>query len=214
MQANAANGKRTAGSFGATTKDMLDTIDILRVVLAGLHDNNNAVEGSLYEQLLAELPQFVACGPQSSGKSATVRHISGISLPEKATACTRIATLVQVRREQEEKITVQLVGPDGKMISIDETTAERAKDLVSKHQETAIVRSSGKSFVDDHTIIVRVTGPSKPNITLVDLPGFHTDDDADTSVVNELVGRYIKMEGTLALHVIKGDQDYGTQWCW
>ena len=29
-------------------------------------------------------------------------------------------------------------------------------------------------FVDNHTVLVKVRGPKKPNVTLVDLPGFHS----------------------------------------
>ena len=48
------------------------------------------------------------------------------------------------------------------------------------------------------------------NISLVDLPGFHTDNDADSKKVNDLVQKYIKMESTLVVHVCRGDQDYGS----
>lgn len=187
------------------TKAMLDIIDDVRAVLAGL----SCEDSSFYEELLAEMPQFVACGPQSSGKSSVLRRISGVSLPEAGTVCTRIATMIQIRRETTPSVKVELVGPDGKVISSQVTDEGSVRSLVASRQELAIARSQGKSFVDDHTIIVKVSGPTKPNVTLVDLPGFHTDDDADTVVVNELVGRYIAMSGTLVLHVIKGDQDYG-----
>ena len=44
--------------------EMLDTIDNVRSSLGnGLRDNNEI----FYEKLLASLPQFVACGPQSAG---------------------------------------------------------------------------------------------------------------------------------------------------
>jgi hypothetical protein len=62
--------------------------------------------------------------------------------------------------------------------------------------------------VDDHVVTVYSNGPAMPNLTLVDLPGFHTADDADTQTVNEMVERYINMPGTLAMHIVKGDQDY------
>jgi len=41
-------------------------------------------------------------------------------------------------------------------------------------------------------------------------PGFHTANDEDSKTVNAMVQRYTEMQGTLALHVIKGDQDYGS----
>jgi hypothetical protein len=42
------------------------------------------------------------------------------------------------------------------------------------------------------------------------ITGFHTSDEADTKTVNDMVKRYVKMPGTLVLHVVKGDQDYAS----
>ncbi len=69
---------------------------------------------------------------------------------------------------------------------------------------------SNQEFSDSYTIQVKVSGPTRPNVTLVDLPGFHTTNDDDTKRVNDMGLRYIKMPGTLVLHVVKGDQDYGS----
>jgi GTPase Era involved in 16S rRNA processing len=46
--------------------------------------------------------------------------------------------------------------------------------------------------------------------TLVDLPGFHTDNDDGTKKVNQMVRETVEMPGTLALHIVKGDQDYAS----
>ena len=59
-------------------------------------------------------------------------------------------------------------------------------------------------------INVYVTGPKLLNVILVDLPGFHTSDDADTKTVNDMMKRYVEMPGTLVLHVVKDDQDYAS----
>ena len=59
-------------------------------------------------------------------------------------------------------------------------------------------------------INVYVTGPKLLNVILVDLPGFHTSDDADTKTVNDMMKRYVEMSGTLVLHVVKDDQDYAS----
>ena len=53
-----------------------------------------------------------------------------------------------------------------------------------------------------------ITGLNLVNVTLVDLPGFHTSDHADTKTVNAMVKRYVEMPGTLVLHVVMGDQNY------
>ena len=146
-----------------------------------------------------------------SGKSSAVRRVCGISLPEASTLCTRIATLVQMRRSAEPSIRVTLVGPGGKELTVESNVdAKQVKDAVSKAQTRALEESPGKTFVDDHTVCVHVCGPEIPNVTLVDLPGFHTANDTDTKTVNAMVQRYIEMPGTLVLHVVKGDQDYAS----
>ena len=81
----------------ASMKAMLDAIDEIRTTLSGLKSSD--VQPKFYEEVLASLPQFVACGPQSAGKSSVLRRVSGISLPEASTLCTRIATMVQMRRD-------------------------------------------------------------------------------------------------------------------
>jgi hypothetical protein len=57
--------------------------------------------------------------------------------------------------------------------------------------------------------LVKVRGLKKPNVTLVDLTDFHTADDDDTKTINAMVKSYVEMPGTFALHVVKGDQNYG-----
>jgi len=195
-------------STAEAMKNKLDTIDDVRTVLSGLKGPADQI---FYEELLGSLPQFVACGPQSAGKSSVIRRISGVALPEASTLCTRIATMVQMRRASDSAIRVTLLGPGGETLS--DESFDDPKDVqaaVKGAQLTALARSPGKEFVDDHIVQVKVCGKDRPNVTLVDLPGFHTANDDDTKTVNAMVQRYVEMPGTLALHVIKGDQDYGS----
>ena len=188
-------------SDDATTRK-LDSIDNVRLLLSELRDT------AFYEEILSTLPQFVACGPQSSGKSSVIRRLSGVSLPEASTLCTRVATVISMRREPASSLRVTLTGPGGVLSDHSVLDCSAVRALVATAQETARANSGDKAFVDDHVVTVYVNGPTKPNLTLVDLPGFHTADDADTQTVNELVARYITMPGTLALHVVRADQDY------
>jgi hypothetical protein len=188
-------------SDDATTRK-LDAIDEVRLLLSELRDT------AFYEEILSTLPQFVACGPQSSGKSSVIRRLSGISLPEASTLCTRVATVISMRREATQTLRVTLSGPSGVLSDDVPVDFRTVRPLVASAQEVARTRSGDKAFVDDHVVTVYATGPAMPNLTLVDLPGFHTADDADTQTVNELVARYINMPGTLAMHIVKGDQDY------
>ena len=99
--------------------------------------------------ILTVLPQFVAVGPQSAGKSSVIRRVSGVALPEASTLCTRIATMVQMRRAKEPIIAVILQGPGAETLMeevFDEAEAEgtKVKDAVKRAQDTALARSSCK----------------------------------------------------------------------
>jgi hypothetical protein len=188
-------------SDDATTQK-LDAIDKVRLLLSELRDM------AFYEEILSTLPQFVACGPQSGGKSSVIRRLSGISLPEASTLCTRVATVISMRREATRALRVTLSGPSGVLLNDSPADFSAVRPLVASAQDIARATSGDKAFVDDHFVTVYVYGPAMPNVTLVDLPGFHTADDSDTQTVNEMVARYINMPGTLALHIVKGDQDY------
>ncbi len=196
----------TDSAFSSTSamNTMLDTIDRVRVTLSGLKESE-----TFYEEVLSSLPQFVVCGPQSAGKSSVIRRISGVALPEATTLCTRIATVIQIRRRDVLCIHVELIGSDGEQIWESSPTFEDVAKSVLEAQDKAISRSQ-QEFVDKYTVQVQVSGLKRPNVTLVDLPGFHTANDEDTILVNAMVERYITMPGTLVLHVIRGDQDYGS----
>lgn len=162
------------------------------------------------DEILKHLPQFVACGAQSAGKSSVIRRISRIALPEDSRCCTRIATLIQLRRDAQKSITLALIGQDGREVA--SKTLENLsdiRDMVADYQKQAL-GGNGNDFVDDHSIVIRYASPDNFNLSLTDLPGFHTDNDDAASKVQAVVQKYIKMDGTLCLHVCKGDQDYGS----
>jgi hypothetical protein len=71
-------------------------------------------------------------------------------------------------------------------------------------------RNKGEEFCADHSITIYSSAPDNINVTIVDLPGFHNSNDVDTEKVQEMNKKYIQMEGTLLLHVCKGDQDYNS----
>ena len=47
------------------------------------------------------------------------------------------------------------------------------------------------------TVLVKVRGPKKPNVTLVDLPGFHTADDDDTGSGTTTLEVYVGLDLTI-----------------
>ena len=112
--------------------------------------------------MLEELPQFVSVGAQSAGKSSVIRRISGISLPEAATCCTKIATSIQLRRDPTEKALVEPLGQDGTPNNSETTNKNGVETLVTKFQSEV---TSDDDFCEDHHIRIYVSAPDQINLT-------------------------------------------------
>lgn len=152
--------------------------------------------------------KFVACGAQSGGKSSVIRTVSGIPLPEDSNCCTRIAILIQLRRDEKTSITVSLTGLDGAAIKTTPVSdTSDVRNIVIEYQKEAL---GDNDFVEDKSIVIKYLSPNNVNLSLIDLPGFTNDSDDKEKIVQDVVQKYIKMDGTLCLHVCKGDQDYGS----
>jgi len=71
-------------------------------------------------------------GPQSAGKSSALSRLSNVKFPTKTTRCTRVATLLNLRREEVEKpVTVLLRGQDKEGSPVEENFSESNGDTVS-----------------------------------------------------------------------------------
>jgi hypothetical protein len=183
MDETPVNSEECGGEYG---DKMLDTVDSIRKCLNGL--NGTATDQAFHKELLASLPQFVACGPQSAGKSSVMRRLSGVQLPEASTLCTRIATVLKLRRDKKRSIHVSLCDAAGVKIDTHQPCNKRQKLMhvsrvecknpgeevaaaVSAAQEEAIRLSNkgtdgnASQFVDTYTVYVEVRGPVCPNLT-------------------------------------------------
>ncbi|KAK8038602.1 hypothetical protein PG993_007013 [Apiospora rasikravindrae] len=60
---------------------------------------------------LIPLPQLVAVGDQSSGKSSVLESVTGFSFPRAAGLCTRYATQITCRRAAEKRIFISIIPP-------------------------------------------------------------------------------------------------------
>jgi hypothetical protein len=101
MDSNSANGSVPHSASldaleGTDQRKMMDLIDRLR--RAGLSS-------------ILELPQIVVCGDQSSGKSSVLEAISAIPFPKKENLCTRFATEIIMRRDNQSSIACK-INPD------------------------------------------------------------------------------------------------------
>lgn len=193
---------------------LLDKIDELRAIGVGG---------------LVELPQLIVCGNQSSGKSSVLEAISRVRFPAKSNVCTRFATEVILRRSTEPKIKVSIEPGDSRT-----NEAERQKlrnfapetfssygdlpKLIEEAKEWMGIRNedTASSGFSDDVLKVAISGPDKPELTLVDLPGLYYSTSRDQGskgieIVRGLTEKYMKNTRTIILAVISAKTDYHLQ---
>lgn len=189
---------------------LLDRIDELRTIGVGG---------------LVELPQLIVCGNQSSGKSSVLEAISRVQFPAKAALCTRFATEVILRRHESETVKVSIEpGPFKtsdeikKLRSFPPPALQNSSDLpklIEEAQRHMGISDSDSGFGDD-VLRVEVSGPDKPELTLVDLPGLYYSKSKDQGaqgrqIVRALTERYMKNTRSIILAIISAKQDYHLQ---
>lgn len=194
-------------------RKVMDTVDRLRK--AGL--------GSI-----VQLPQIVTVGDQSSGKSSTLEAITGIPFPRKENLCTRFATQIVMRRAKTESVAVAIM-PD-KLRPSHEQEKLKTMDLklddfskLGDLMDTAMVamgldqpdQSTVQAFSRD-VLNIEISGPTRPQLTLVDLPGLiHSETKQqsreDVKLITELVEEYINEKRTIVLAVVSAKNDYANQ---
>ena len=170
------------------------------------------------------LPQLIVCGDQSSGKSSSLEAISGISFPTKDNLCTRFATEVILRRAPDVSVVVSIVPsqtrPEAecqRLLGFRETLdgLQKFPALVDKANEMMGLSATGNAFSND-VLRVEVSGPDRPHLTIVDLPGLiHSENKvqtaADVALVLGMVRLYMENKRSIILAVISAKNDYANQ---
>lgn len=191
---------------------LLDKIDDLRTIGIGG---------------LVELPQLIVCGNQSSGKSSVLEAISRVRFPAKSSVCTRFATEVILRRRQSPSIKVS-IEPGPSRIGEQErrnlrnfapdvfSNSDDLPKLIERAEEhMGISRTVSSGFSDD-ILKVEISGPDKPELTLVDLPGLYYSTSEDQGeegkkIVRSLTEKYMENSRSIILAVISAKSDYHIQ---
>ncbi|KAF2708220.1 dynamin family protein-like protein [Pleomassaria siparia CBS 279.74] len=176
---------------------------------------------------LVELPQLVVVGDQSSGKSSVLEAITEIPFPRKENLCTRFATEIILRRNAIPSISTRITPDKGrtldeqtklrafKRVITDFTELPRIIDQATNAMGLEEVGTSDKAFARD-VLTVEISGPSRPQLTLVDLPGLihaanKMQSEDDVKLIGDLVIEYMKNPRTIILAVISAKNDYANQ---
>ncbi|KAL5360179.1 hypothetical protein BJX96DRAFT_184398 [Aspergillus floccosus] len=191
---------------------LLDKIDELRTIGVGG---------------LVDLPQLIVCGNQSSGKSSVLEAISRVRFPMKDTVCTRFATEVVLRRSPEPIIRVSIepgsLGGDRPALeefrefeSGEFLDTKDLSTLMTKAQECMGLDPQRSIGFSDDVLKIEISGPDKPELTLVDLPGLYHSTSGDQgregrSLVRGITEKYMQNPRSIILAVITAKTDYHLQ---
>ncbi|KAM3075405.1 hypothetical protein ACMFMF_006079 [Clarireedia jacksonii] len=176
------------------------------------------------------LPQLVVCGDQSAGKSSVLEALTEIPFPRNDNLCTRFATEISLRNAPADVITVKII-PDTSRPATEQTAIrEFVQTITDFDQLPAIMdmamNAMGISEQNDNdapprafsrdVLSIDIDGPTRPHLTLVDLPGLiasatNEASAADVETVAEITEHYIKQSRTICLAVISAKNDVANQ---
>ena len=144
--------------------DLLDSVDCLRS------------QGISH---YVSLPQIIVYGDQSSGKSSVLEAISGVSFPVKSNLSTRFPTELVLRKTLQTGVSVSIIPHQARteserlaLSSFHEQLEgfEGFPSLIENAKAAIGISTHGKAFSKD-LLRVEVSGPDRPYLTIVDLPG-------------------------------------------
>ncbi|EDU48560.1 GTP-binding protein [Pyrenophora tritici-repentis] len=177
---------------------------------------------------VVELPQLIVCGDQSSGKSSVLEAITEIPFPRKENLCTRFATEIILRRSTESTSTVTItpdkLRPQSEHVKLKGFTKSitdfsQLPDVIEEATLAmglgAVGGTNSRAFSRD-VLSIEITGPNRPQLTLVDLPGLihatnKAQTGADKKLILKLVNQYMKNPRTIILAVVSAKNDYANQ---
>ena len=178
---------------------------------------------------ILSLPQIVVCGQQSSGKSSTLEALTEIPFPRNDNLCTRYATEIILRCGPTESLTIKII-PDTTRPQSEQANMKTFEESITDLQELPRIMdlatdamgikkdggsTDGQAFARD-VLSIEIEGPSRPQLTLVDIPGLietatKGTTDTDIDLVTEITNHYILQPRTICLAVISATSDYATQ---
>ncbi|KAH7021592.1 P-loop containing nucleoside triphosphate hydrolase protein [Microdochium trichocladiopsis] len=197
---------------GLCSKDRLDLMDAIDRLRSEGIDH------------LISLPQIIVVGDQSSGKSSVLEAISGVPFPARSSLCTRFPTEVVLRRTSQVSARVSIVphmsrddSEKASLSSFDEKldTFEDLARVIDEAKSAMGISVHGRAFARD-LLRVEISGPDRPHLTIVDLPGLiHSETKhqkpSDVELIQETVESYMYEPRSIILAVVSAKNDFANQ---
>ena len=179
---------------------------------------------------ILSLPQLVVCGDQSAGKSSVLEALTEIPFPRNDNLCTRFATEIILRRAPSDSIAIKVI-PDDQRPSTEQDSIKAFNESISNFSElpnlmekamnlmglsnSSTSTTLAPAFAKD-ILSIEIEGPTRPQLTLVDLPGLIQTETKgvtklDMEMVNEITHHYVSQPRTICLAVISATNDYANQ---
>lgn len=176
------------------------------------------------------LPQLAVCGDQSAGKSSVLEALTEIPFPRNDNLCTRFATEIILRRATTNSLTIKVI-PDTNRPTAEQDSIKGFKESITNFDDlpslmdkaTVLMDIDGvsnsssqiRAFAKD-VLSIEIEGPSRPQLTLVDLPGLIQTETkgvtkVDVDLVAEITDSYISQPRTICLAVVSAANDYANQ---
>ncbi|KAM5476771.1 hypothetical protein MauCBS54593_000041 [Microsporum audouinii] len=170
------------------------------------------------------LPQIIVCGDQSSGKSSVLEAISGVAFPVKSNLCTRFPIELVLRKSLGVHVSVSIVPHRSRSESEqhslesfreDLNSFEGLPELIENVKAALGISMHGKAFSKD-ILRIEISGPDRPHLTIVDLPGLiHSETKqqsaSDVDLVQDVVQAYMREPRSIILAVISAKNDIANQ---
>lgn len=170
------------------------------------------------------LPQIIVCGDQSSGKSSVLEAISGVSFLTKSNLCTRFPTKLILRKTSHIGVSVSIVPhhsrSESEQLSLgsfhEQLDGFDGLPILIENAKAAMgISTHGKAFSKD-LLRIEVSGPDRPHLTIVDLPGLiHSETKqqsaSDLELVQDVVQTSMKEPRSIILAVVSAKNDYANQ---
>ncbi|KAF1809570.1 hypothetical protein P152DRAFT_152974 [Eremomyces bilateralis CBS 781.70] len=173
------------------------------------------------------LPQIVAVGDQSSGKSSVLEALTGLPFPRDSDLCTRFATQIRFCRAPKAEISISIIPASGSSGEHAEACTAWSKpgleDLdpetfssIMREAHTIMGIDGGVSFSDD-VLCIEIYGPDQEHFSVVDVPGIFrkttegVTTKADKIKVEAMVRRYMENPRSIILAVVPANVDIATQ---
>ncbi|RLN50509.1 hypothetical protein BBJ28_00017470 [Nothophytophthora sp. Chile5] len=169
-----------------------------------------------------ELPQIAVMGDTSSGKSSLLSAVSGVSFPSSDQLTTRCPTQLILRRADAFRGNVRLLrfrhgggsndGADASEEHEEHEELYKMEDVPGAIEKLTKKLVGEGQYISDDQIVIEMSGPELPNLTLTDLPGLvrTVGDQEEKSViprVRQMVDRFMRQERTIIIAVVPANVD-------